>query len=247
MKKRTVALCLAVVLVFSVFCGCQNAKANKQLSVIVDNINTWLMQVEKGTTIYSYAVTDMDHNGRLEVIASQNYGAAASSTTESVFYEISEDEKSLVKCDYTYEGESQADIMIESADCYEDRETGNFYYIFTDDSGNGFREIYNTKVAVCFADGKVTEQRLATKAAIIEGENEEPTITYTDADGNAITEDEYKYIADEYFKDCKKTTASFGWKGFTYANHSQMTTYGDSKLLEVLKDSYNKFDGKDKD
>lgn len=239
MKKRVIAICLLAAMVLGVFCGCSGTKGRRQITVIAENLNTWLMNVEEGTKIYAYAVTDMDQNGRFEIIALQNYGKGPA--TEATYYEVNEDGTELQQCEHIYTGDSQADIMFEDADVYEDPDTKKLYYVFTDTSGNGFRKVYNTTVAVGLSDGKVTEERLATESVIYEGESEVPTVTYTDADGNVITEDQYKNCAEQRFEGFEKKSASFGWKAFGYKNHVRIAAEGEPNLSNMLIDSFLKF------
>lgn len=244
MKNRFFALILAVMTVLFVFGGCSEETENgpvlePNVSLITDKVTEWAIQTEKGTSVYFYSITDLDKNGRPEVIAAENYGIE--NITEADYYEVSEDGTSLIKLTHVFEGESQADLMQKEAECYKDSATDTIYYVFIDVNRESHRKTYNTKVVVSLKDGKITEERLATEAVIYVGESEVPELTYTDALGNEITADDYMNAASDRFAGCEKLSASFVWKGYSYSNHDKTVSSDNTGLYDILFESYNGF------
>ncbi len=242
MKKRIFAFVLAAVLVMCLFSGCKKAgKMDAQIELISENIETWAMSTENDSATYSYGITDLDQNGRLEVITFKMYGKM-SAVTEITCYEVSKDKKSLEKCDYAKAGDTQVDIEAETAQCFEVDD--QFYYVFEDRTYDSASADYYAKVAITLQDGKITEEVLAKKAKLavaIDDENYEETVTYTDAQGNTITEAQYENAGVDRFDGTDKTIAAFGWFGYSSTNHSDLMLYSTEKRNEILKDSYLKF------
>lgn len=238
MKKRIFAISFALILIISVFCGC-SANVGKQMELAVINTDLWAIEVEDGTTVYSYAVTDLDKNGRIEIVASMNYGSA--NITETKYYEVSESGDSLTELEHIYTGDSQADVTFGSAKCYKDKDSGQIYYVFTDINKKNIRESYTSKIALTLFEGKVTEEVLAVEASIYNDSTEEYDLSYTDGQGNAISESRYNTIEASRFEGYKTMSATFGWKGYTYQKHITTIYSANGDLEKLLWDSYNLF------
>ncbi|MGN0453298.1 MAG: hypothetical protein ACI4GZ_05815 [Ruminococcus sp.] len=237
--KKTVSVFCAVLLAVSMLAGC-GISENKQLRIIAENPKIWQETTVKNASVYGYVITDLDQNGRYELIAATNYGKE--NTTESKYFEISEDGKSLSELPHEFEGEGlQADVMAGSAKCYVDGETGQLFYIFEDNLFISVRETYITKVAVSLFEGKVTEEILAKKATIYPRETDIAEITYTDAEGNEISEADFENIADVRFNGFEKKKATFGWVGYSTSNYTTLTNMSYEELLAILKDSKASF------
>ncbi len=240
MKKRLFALVMCLLVVCSVFFGCGNKEqVNEEVKGIVNNIGEWSVEAKQGTSIYFYGITDLDLNGKYEMIAAENYGTG--NFTESRIFELSDDKKTLTEIEHVFEGDSQVDLMQDSAFAFKEAETGRIYYIFSDNVRNGSWETYDTKVAISLYEGKFIEERLATKSTIYEGDSEEPTITYYDSKGNEITEEDYKSAVSTRFEGYEKLSATFCWKGYTFANHDNTINPDNAELAKIFEDSMNKF------
>ncbi len=238
MKKRILPVLASVLLMAVMLSGCSNT-GTKYLGVISDNSEQWVLSSTEDISTFAYAVTDLDLNGRPEIIASRNSGFE--DTTFTDYYEVSEDGESLVKCEHIVEGESEADIAFETDYCYFDKKADRYYYVFTNHEVMSIRETYNHKVAVSLSEGKVTETIIATEATVYEGESEVPTITYTDANGNTITEQEFKKIGDTHFADCQKKSVTFGFKGYGDSKNAEFGAKSSEEIYTVILDSFNKF------
>ena len=80
---------------------------------------------------WRYAITDLDHNGRVEVLVASQHQADRSTTVK--LWELSEKMDSLVECSTKLEeGESFPDLLSDNADTYYDPATGAWSYLFYD-------------------------------------------------------------------------------------------------------------------
>lgn len=158
---------------------------------------------------WHWCVTDLDRNGRYEVITASLQGTGL--YTWADFFEVGEAYNGIDKCVFeTEEGGSQADIITDSADCYYDPSNGIYYYIFEDDIRISAAAHYVGRFALSLHDGVIEELFLAGMNAEMD-ENGGCTITYDGPDGSAISEDEYNNAADLYFAGLEKTEAHFDW------------------------------------
>ena len=211
-----------------------------QLELMVDSVDQWMLPMDYANEVYEYAVTDLDGNGRLEIIAANMGGTGL--YTYSNFYEVNETYDGLTLCERDVtEGESQADIGTESVQAYYDSETGTVYYVFADYIKNGAAEYYEVKIAVSLTDGKISEETLAIRSEIYDPENG-LIISCQDSDGAEITEDEFGTIADTVFDGLEKREIQFGW--CVYQGTDGMEAFRGlerEEMLEVLSESYESF------
>ena len=259
--KRTVILVLTIALCFSVTACFSSQKSGhddkealdntsaalvissdvptkesieNQLHIIAENSSTWLNNTEDGAS--GFAVTDLDHNGRLEIIFSSLQGTGFYSYNQ--IWEVNREFDGIELCEAeTKEGDSQADIMVESVPVFYDPGSNAYYYIFDDLLKNGAAEYYENKRAISLQEGKLLETPLAYKSTIYSDPNSSK-ITYTDADGKEISAEEYDNIADRFFDKYEKHQVSIGW--ITNALDSIQDMSGE-RLLSALKESYNSF------
>lgn len=197
-----------------------------QIQIIADNADVWKNTSEY--EMYSYTVTDLDGNGRLELIAS--YMAGTGMYTFSDYYEVNEALDGISLCTYdVMEGDSQPDIMLDEATRYSDASTGTNYYIIDDVLRNGMSESYVLKDVVVLKDGVVTVDNLGV-CANIGDEDGNVVSTYQDANGNEITEEEYGELENIY-KEYKKETVKFNW----------VTLEDGSEITDILTQSFDGF------
>lgn len=212
--------------------------ATEQVRLIADNIDLWAAPEEYIYDVYHYTVTDLDGNGRLELIISNIGGTGI--YTYSKFYEVNETCDGLNVCEHMIrEGDSEADIAADTVAGYYDPQSDIMYYIFDDLLRNGAAEYYDNKRAVYLEDGRINEILLAYKATIYTNPDTEPEITCQDKDRNVISEEQYEEIADRYFADLEKKKVSFGWNRFFQKDEVRNLSRDD--LVEMLMKSYEAF------
>lgn len=209
-----------------------NETIEKQLQVIIDNYdhfgldkneNYWYEYVR----YYNYAITDLDQNGRLELIVSVEEGSGR--YTSSTYYEVNEAFDGMYKLDdsmiHSY---SEADIIGESGvPVYYDLDKHIYYYIFNDTIRDGAGYNYVNKRAIWLKNGKLKDYILAYQDWYKE-EN-----TCTDVNGNEISESEYNNIADIVFPDLIKKEVYFYWFHLNDIESNDLNT--------ILRQSYQGF------
>lgn len=161
----------------------------------------------------SYAVTDLDRNGRLEIIFSNNQGSGWYSYNN--FFEVNEEYNSVAECTYyEYGHDSEADILWQDeVECYYDAEADIYYYIFSDTMRCGMYLYYENKNAIYIVDGDVKSLRLAFKESAWDEERGEWDVICTGMDGETIiTEEDYDNVAARYFEGLTCEMIKIGWK-----------------------------------
>lgn len=216
-----------------------NQSIQAQLELIVDHVDEWAFTMDYANDVYEYAVTDLDKNGRLEIIAANMGGTGY--YTYSNFYEVNETFDGLQLCERDVEeGESQADLGDADVDAYYDSETGVIYYMFRDYIKNGAAEYYGVQIAVSLVDGKLTEEPIAFYSEIYTDSGCD--ISYRDAEGQEITAEEYESAADTVFAGMEKQAAQFLWLEY-YGSEGveELKDLSRKEMLEVLWESYEGF------
>ena len=140
-----------------------------QVKLIAENKDLWLVTDVNEADLYQYAVTDLDENGRLELIATITEGSGQFSTTH--FYEVSEDFSKLEPLEYAYgETHSEPDIgWYNALRCYKG-EYGNFV-IAMDEMRNGYAENYYTQDLIVLKDGVVDAHSISYCMVLAEDSN----------------------------------------------------------------------------
>ena len=207
MNKHTILLLLLFLCCFSTAVFAAPAYQD-QIALIADNAALWQQDVDYG--LWGYIVTDLDQNGRLEIISASLQGTGM--YTIITVFEVSEDGSVLneVKQDRP-EYESAPDIMSDRVKVFHDEDAGRYYYIFTDMIRNGYAENYENKRAVWLEDGVWKEMPLVNKS-VIYGDADHYTETFEDASGNTITEEEYLAAEDSRFENISPEEVCLNWQ-----------------------------------
>ncbi len=180
---------------------------DQQLGLIADHADLWKQEFDY--IHWGYTVTDLDHNGRLEIISASLQGTGM--YTYIQMFEVNEDGTGLEEVRQDRPAEDSApDIMVDRVPVYHDPDSGADYYIFMDMIRNGFAELYENTRAVRLEDGVWKEEMLALKSTVYSDE-EHFTETLTDADGNAITQEQYESIAENRFPAFERGEYCFVW------------------------------------
>lgn len=201
-----------------------------------DQVELWAGDDRFGAE-YRYTVTDLDQNGRLELIVSTLQGSGL--YTYSSYYEVNKALDGLELCEQTDRDErySEADIQVDQVPAFYDARVGHYYYIFGDVVRNGAAEHYYNKRALWLRDGKIREWPLANMDVV--QTTGETVIECRDAEGNAISEEEYRKIEDVAFSDFTKISADLAW--FKPNSTADLKAMGSEALVEELTNSYRGF------
>ena len=188
--------------------------ADTQLKTIWEARDTW--HVLEETEGWCYAVTDLDGNGRLEILSSETHGTGNFTTLRA--WEVSEDGTSLNPI--TENGEygtgvvmssgyvSDENPSVETVVSYTDGSVT--YYIQDDRNKDGCAHYYERKLAVFLKDGKLEELTLATRQTDYD-ESGKATVTCQDADGKMISQNDYDTAGERHFAGLSRKNAAIGW------------------------------------
>ena len=208
---------------------------DSQLALIAESKNQWMRSDDFLSPTMLYAVTDLDQNGRLEIIYGCNMGTGMFTYAE--VWQVSEDGKTLEKTDSFEEGYSRADFFLSRTVAYHDRENDMYYYMFTDEGRNGWMWNGTDKRAMWLEDGVLYEQTLASRSCDTD-EEFNTVITYYDGLGNPMTESEFDTIEDRAYAAYEKLNVSILWQNVAW---EELETLGGQTLVEKLAESAQGF------
>ena len=233
--KKLISVALIAVMLLSLSVSAFAATAttagdlSSQLDLLARNFGS-LKQDDTPTTWY-YCVTDLDHNGRLELLAATT-SSDGKNDAKLKLWEVSKDGKLIesVKHEFT---EAKSDevkdafpnIMVDSADTVYDPASKMWYYIFTSTAesshdltpeesaqANGMKR-FEMYITVTFGMSKHEDHLdrgvLGSKTILLEDGKEDVIII--DKDGNNMTEDQFLSIAYTAFAGKQRSNTSFDW------------------------------------
>ncbi len=157
-----------------------------------------------------YTYTDLDHNGRLEVLTASTQGSGFFTYAEC--WEINASFSGLDHCTAVYEQQeffSWPELVVDEAPCYYDSSTGLYHYLFTDLVREGANHHHETLIDVCLSEGVLGYQPLAARET--QNDADGVHITCTDAAGNAISEQEYESWPSRFYAGMEPGSQSFSW------------------------------------
>ena len=224
MKKRTVISVIAVLALLISICSCAFADklSADGVSAQTDLLYAYLkaLNVETAEQHYLYTVTDLDGNGRLELIA------ACEIENEYVTYGV------IVEADEGFEtatvvelaeGMRMPEVLVSQTQAYQAAEGMN--YVFADAEEGG-----STLYAVQLKEGKLSEKKIAEITT--EVVNGYAASTYKNAAGEILDPNGYEKAPESFFSGVEKTAVKLDW--FTHA---------EAASAQRLTDSYAVFTG----
>ena len=268
MKKRIITALILAVTVSAALLGCSEKtqinsthvsavkedkkdvvkSADEQIKIIADNAEAWFGKIHNGST-YKYCVTDLDGNGRLEILC----GGVGGSSSESMggIYEINTAfdgvelcEGKIYNCDMTLKDEFF---------CRIDKETGKIYYEMQNGDRGSSNDFLGEKYAVILHNGKIDEIFLSSYYREHLVYEDVDVFDIKDYNGNEITKEQHEAIYDTYFEGYEKKTVTLGWHEAERLSYEEWyktqdnTQYITNKipekdeLIKILMESYKKF------
>ena len=139
-----------------------------QVKLIAENRDLWLVTGPQADFTL-YAVTDMDENGRLELLSTVTEGTGQFSSTR--FWEVSEDFSKLEPVTYDLDGaQSEADLGMEESFRAYKGELGNFV-VARDQMANGSAENYYYEDFIVLREGVVNAGTISYCLVLAEDSN----------------------------------------------------------------------------
>ena len=204
-----------------------------------------LPERDKNSDLWTYAITDLDRNGRLEVLKVRR-GWAEGGPLLAV-KELGEDGRSLVG-EVALDGTSVPDILARTENYGQptsvlyDANNKIYHYIFEATVYHGEYESLTTKYALTFSDGTLLVSPLAHCQWNLSGYDGSSTKRYflpfrgRDA-GKEISAARYETIQKEEFPDCEYRGVTFLWR----SAEDLKTAASNGELKKSLAESYARF------
>lgn len=193
---------------------------------------------------YHYAITDLDQNGRLELIVSTGMFGSAH-FTYNWYYEISKDGSKLKKCKGKVLGNEGHDICDDIDTVYVDPKKHNYYYIVHGITHVSGAENYDSVGFLQLKNGTFTDNYLAGGSYIVSKKGKLKDSYYKlTKNGNKktakITKKQYLNIdslMSEKYGKLKKESVAIQW--FSY--QQPMSEVTESQFLHKLQKSQENF------
>ena len=210
--KKTLSLLMSVLMLLSfsiaAFAAPQQADAQSaatQLDLLFSNFNT---VKQNDASVWSYAVTDLDHNGKLELLAASIQGDGRYTALNA--WEVSEDGKTLNQCHvHVPQGGSFPDLISASADTFYNSGNDTWYYLFDDTTTVSATMVSTSKCSVQKKGDTIEYTTYATRQMNYQGNQN--VSTFTDASGNVITPDAYNAAGVNALASAARSSTSFDW------------------------------------
>lgn len=179
-----------------------------QLDLIWQEMDSWIQ--DPYADVWCYAVTDLDGNGRLEIISSDTQGSSHFVTTRLL--EVSEDLTSLM----TIQGSGSSDNISltasyaadgpESILCHYDPADNVWFYVQESTIQLSATEYAESRTAISLQEGNLSRIVLGSKVTAYPDGGGSPTETWLDGQGKPISQAGYDATLNAY-----STTAQIGW------------------------------------
>ena len=161
-----------------------------------------------------YTYTDLDHNGRYEVLAATTQGSGI--FTYANFYEVTPEGtgiRNLYHEGVTVEGvDDWPEIVMESLPGYQDPDAGRWVYACEGITRDGAARQYFAWYVLELKDGAAEWERIAQKTVEWTEGRDEPTVTCTDAAGNPISQADYEGAPARRYAAWEAFTLPLEWK-----------------------------------
>lgn len=244
-KKLVLILILSLLLIFTACSGggtkdptpknpSNPGSIENQLDLIADYEFEWAEDIQDAADA-CFCVTDLDRNGRLEIIISYMEGTGYFSYTS--LYEVSEDFTHLEAVDTScFDDASEPDLLwMDKYRCY--LEDGNYYYVVEDIVRNSYAEVYFIKDFICLKDGVLYADYYGYAEGtvdIVHGEDELWTKYYNASDIQTSGDYFGIQLDHEFFPNAKATEV----KGFCWERYHDAS----DELPKLLEESYGNFE-----
>ena len=178
-----------------------------QRSLIERNSAVWMPDTRYET--WYYTTTDLDRNGRLEVLTASPQGSGLYTYVNC--WEVNESFTGLVLCpDNTREGEAWPDIIKDSVTCYRDPASGVYTCFCEDLLRDGMAHYWTGLDSFSLQNGQLRLRTLASKDEVYTDQNSS-TVRYFDENGAEVTEATYNSTEQRFFAGQEKGTLTLSW------------------------------------
>lgn len=204
-----------------------------QLDLIAANRELW-----RGTedyVDYDYIVTDLDQNGRLEIMSASIQGTGL--FTYASCFEVNAEGTGL---DAVILGESEydawPDIIVNKARAYYDSEADTYWYEIDDYMRDGAAKGVTIQMLLTKNGESMVVEALGADLRI-SSENSE-SHTYYNADGDEVTKEEYEEAVSRRCEGMEYKTVLLGW---LYMQAGEIDLFSEEELRQKLEESWSGF------
>lgn len=216
----------------------------KQLQLIAENEKQWKLDYREkdslvycGPEYYDYAVTDLNQNGRLELISITYSGNGHVPISEC--HEVSEDGKELKEVPFD-ENSSNADLCLDEMEVYWDEETNTYHYDYLD-----YRHGSAVSHTIAFLDLVMGEEEIeASVYGYLDQKYIGKTIFYAGNKRKKISERAFAAMEAEHYAGWESKKATFGWFDTVIRDEDEMVVeegISSEELYRRLQTSYETF------
>ena len=233
--KKIIAAALVLVMLFSLSVSASAATVTTagnmtdQLDLLYRNFGT--LKQDDNPTVWYYAVTDLDHNGRLELLAVTTT-SDLENNAKLKGWEVSQDGQRIEPVTHEFSNATDPrvkdgfpNIMTDSTDTYYDDTTKMWYYVFTDyfELSHDLTEEESAQIGgvkhvttamtstygLSKHDDHFDRGVLGVKMVIIK--DGVTDISFMDKDGKEMTEDQFLNISTTTFAGKQRSNTGFDW------------------------------------
>ena len=185
--------------------------SEKQLKVILDNISMWSLSGEGNEyDTYGYAITDLNGNGRLEIVTSHCDGTGLYSHNK--YYEVNANLNGLVEVSTNLKPEEiETYIMDGASKVFYDKLKNEYHYVFTNVTRNGVAEYLESKYELVMKGENINQTLLASKRITYKGDGGNGEMVIKSADGEDLTEEQYERYEYLHYADYEYKLAYLEW------------------------------------
>ncbi len=184
---------------------------DEQKRILEENRSLWAF-TDPFESPWFYTFTDLDCNGRTEVIAATTQGTGI--YTYAHFYEVRADGSGIDNCyheNMEIEGpDDWPEIVRDSLPCYYDAAADRYYYVCEGVTHDGYAHQYYAWYALCLKNGVAEWEPIAYKNDNWDA-NGNCTTDCHDAQGNDITQADYESAVKRRFAGLQELTLSLSW------------------------------------
>ena len=216
------------------------ADAEEQIRLIADSRDVWELAEPDMDTV-GYMCSDLDGNGRLEILVAESGGTGLSTYTR--IYEVNEAKDALIPCRKSWPDERpEADVMMTNyVPMSVNGIDGIQWYSFTDEYRDG-AEYGTTNLAISLQDGTIHSKTIATTHTFYDAAGR-PHVSYENAAGAMISEKAYHKTLENVFAHSETTLVTFPWLIYHRDTFQEWKDKSPSDIYTMLLDTYLNFSG----
>lgn len=248
-KKLFISIIIISIVCFIILCSCylyykkHLLNAENQICIFAENVDEWNDTYMYSAYPFYVTVTDLNKDGKLELITATIDGTAKYSHNN--YYAVKMGKSELIQLQTNIrQGQSSADIIYNIM--YEENEKENVP-VYYDVRNNMYYSIHKdyiispegqveSIVGLTLNGDMIQEERIVY--AYHEHDDEKLKTSYWNYEGEELSVENYKMIEENTYPDLERMEMTWKWHKVTWREISDMDQ---NKLKALLDDLYNNF------